>query len=204
MNNTFLSNLGWRFATKKFNPTKKVSEEDKGKILNALRMAPTSFGLQPFKVFVVENPEAREKIKAVAYNQTQATDASFLLVLAARGDVVNRAEEYVELASGGDAERKEKMQGIVASMRAMDGDLGKSVAWAAKQSYVALGFALAACAELGIDSCPMEGFNAAEVDKILDLPENLKTQAFLAVGYRAEEPSYPKVRFPEGDIFEKR
>jgi nitroreductase/dihydropteridine reductase len=95
------------------------------------------------------------------------------------------------------------MAGIVPSMKALEGTPDKAVAWAAKQTYIALGFALAACAELGIDSCPMEGFNPAEVDKILNLPENLKTQAFLAVGYRAEGPAQPKVRFPESDIFEK-
>lgn len=203
MNNTFLSNLEWRFSTKKFDATKKVSEEDKGKILNALRLAPTSFGLQPFKVFVIENPETREKIKIAAHGQPQVTDASFLLVFAAKADVVKRAEEYVELASGGNAELKEKMAGIVSSMKALEGTPDKAVAWSAKQSYIALGFALATCAELGIDSCPMEGFNPAEVDKILNLPENLKSQAFLAVGYRAEGPAHPKFRFPESDIFEK-
>lgn len=203
MNNTFLSNLEWRFATKKFDPNKKVSEEDKTKILNALRLAPTSFGLQPFKVFIVGNPEVREKIKAAAYGQAQVTDASFLLVFAARADAFKRAEEYVDMASGGNAEAKEKMGMITSSMKGLDGKPAESVAWSAKQTYIALGFALAACAELGIDSCPMEGFNPAEVDKILNFPENLKTQAFLAVGYRAEGPAHPKVRFPESDIFQK-
>lgn len=203
MNNTFLSNLEWRFATKKFDASKKVSEEDKNKILNALRLAPTSFGLQPFKIFIVENPEVREKIKEVAYGQPQVTDSSFFLVFTAKADLVKRAEEYIELASGGDEERKKAMGMITASMRGFEGKPVEAVAWSAKQSYIALGFALAACAELGIDSCPMEGFNADEVDKILNLPENLKVQAFLAVGYRAEGPAHPKVRFPETDIFQK-
>ncbi|MFZ2803717.1 MAG: NAD(P)H-dependent oxidoreductase [Patescibacteria group bacterium] len=203
---SFLSQLDWRFATKQFDPTKKVSDEDLAKILNAIRMAPTSFGLQPFHVFVITDPATREAIKPVAYNQPQVTDASQLLVFCARNDMDSWIDAFVNVmasANTENAEGLEKARGMMkASLASRTPE--QAMAWAAKQTYIAFGFGLAACAELGIDSCPMEGFDSAAVDKILGLPENMKSQSFLAIGYRKEGPSRPKVRFPESQLFTKK
>lgn len=199
---SFLSQLEWRFATKKFDPSKKLSDEILGKIVEAARMAPTSFGLQPFRVFVVTNPETRKEIAGVAWGQSQVTEASHLLVFAARIDVMNRVDEYIELLSSGDEAMKEKFAGMADTMRQFALGLGdNAMAWAAKQAYLALGFAMAAAAELEIDSCPMEGFAPAEVDRILGLPEQYRSVALLPIGYRALGPAYPKARFPKEDLF---
>ena len=181
---SFLEKLNWRYATKKFDVTKKVSEEDTNKILEAIRLAPTSYGIQPFHVTIVEAKDIREELKKSAHGQSQITDAPLLLVFSARTDLVKRIDEYLDVISGGDAKAK---------------------AWAAKQAYIALGFGMAAAAELGIDSCPMEGFDAVAFNKILQSPENLSVQSALAIGYRAgDDKIRPKVRFPKDDIFSKK
>ncbi len=200
---SFLSQLDWRFATKQFDATKKVSDGTLDRILGAVRMAPTSFGLQPFRVFVISDPEVRAKIGAAAWSQPQVTEASHLLVFTARTDVAARAAEYIELASGGDVAAKENLAGLTDMLQGFAAKLDEATAfaWASKQAYIALGFAMAAASELEVDSCPMEGFDPAAVDTILALPENFRSVVMLPVGYRAEGPAYPKVRFPDSDLF---
>ncbi len=203
---SFLSQLDWRFATKQFDPSKKLSEQDVEKILTAIRMAPTSFGLQPFHVFNVEDPALRQAIRAVAYDQAQVTEASHLLVFCARNDMEEWIEEYIKTASQGNEEvgkGLESLRGVLRGSILSRSPEGIMI-WAARQSYIALGFGLAACAELAVDSCPMEGFNNAEVDAILGLPAHMRSQAFLALGYRASDARYPRVRFPKEKIFTTR
>jgi nitroreductase len=203
----FLSQLDWRFATKSFDPEKKVSEENLSQILHALRMAPSSFGLQPYHIVLVNDPALRESIKGAAYGQAQITDASALLVFCARTNAETRPEAYVEHASGGNEEVKQAMQPLkdmmsgAVQMKTPE----QRTDWSARQAYLSLGFALAACAELGIDSCPMEGFDHAGVDQILDLPaQHLTSLAFLTIGYRKEEAARPKFRFPAEDLISRR
>jgi nitroreductase len=201
---TFLSGLQWRNATKAFDPQKKVSEDDLQKILEAIRYAPTSYGLQPFHVFVISDMSVRQKIAPVAWNQSQITEASHLLVFCSRSDVApDRIEDYIEEATGGDEKKKEALKGYADMMRGSF--QGKSSEqqkiWADRQTYIALGFGLAAAAELRIDSCPMEGFSPPEVDKVLALPEHLHSVAFMTIGYRRSDPDHPKVRFPEEELF---
>lgn len=199
---SFISKLDWRFATKKFDTTKSISDAHLSTILSAIQKAPTSYGLQPFHVEVVRNVEIKEKLKAVAYGQSQLTDAPVTLVFCARTDVVQRIDSMIDLMAPTE-ELKKNFEGYKAMMHgSIDSRTPEEVfAWVSKQAYIALGFALAACAELEIDSCPMEGFVNAEVDKVLGLPEHLKSVAFLTIGYRGEEPAYPKFRFPESDLF---
>lgn len=125
------------------------------------------------------------------------------MVFAARNDAENRIDQYVELASNGDPQAKEKLQGYADTMRKDLGNRSKEdlMDWAARQTYIALGFAMAACAELEIDSCPMEGFKAEEFDKILNLPEHMHTVVTLSLGKRKEESGRDKVRFPKEDLF---
>jgi len=203
---SFLTQLDWRFATKKFDTNKKVAGEDLGKILEAIRKAPTSFGIQPFHVFVVTDPEIRKEMRAVSWDQAQVTDASAILVFAARTDLSARIDAYGELASGGDPTMtlslKEHIDMMHASLDARTGE--EKASWAGRQTYIALGFGLAAAAELGIDSCPMEGFDGVAVDKILGVPPYMHSLAYLAIGYRKEGPVRPKVRFPIEDLFTKK
>lgn len=207
MTQTFLSQLNWRFATKAFDPAKKVSDGDLAKILEAIRLAPTSYGLQPFHVEVIADTELRSALLPVSYRQSQVMDSSFLLVFCARNDIASRIDAYVELASKGDADAKAKLEPM---KQMMNGDLStrtpeKVMEWAGRQTYLALGFGLAAAAELGIDACPMEGFNSTEVNKVLGLPAHMHAFAYMALGYRKDDPAAStKVRFPETELFEKR
>ena len=200
---SFIKNLEWRYATKKFDASKKVSEEDKNKILEAIRMAPTSFGTQPFHINIVESKEIREELKKNAWGQAQFTDAPILLVFSSRNDLMKRTDEYLDMASQNNSDVRAKMkpyEDMIKGAMTAKGDAGKF--WAAKQAYIALGFAMAACAELEIDSCPMEGFDANAFDKILGLPDNLHVEATLAIGYRVDDSDKkPKTRFSKEELF---
>ncbi len=200
---SFLSNLNWRFATKSFDPNKTVSDEKLEQIKEAIRMAPSSFGLQAFHVEIITDAEVKKTLREHSWNQPQVTDCSHLLVFSARTDLPERIEQLLELMSGGDAEKKEALHSYANMMRGFaEGKNNDWVGnWGAKQAYIALGFAMAACAEIQIDSCPMEGLDAQQYDEILKHPEHLKTVVILPIGYRAAEPDRPKVRFPESDLF---
>lgn len=200
---SLLDNLEWRNAEKSFDPTKKVSEEDLAKILHAIRMAPSSWGVQPYHVYVISDQATKLKLKEKGYNQQQYEDSSHILVFCGRNDLAARVDKYFTLATGGDAEKRKTMvdyenmmKGSLTSKSPDDG-----MNWAYRQAYLALGFGLAACAELKIDSCPMEGFDPAGFDQILNLPANMKSVATLSIGYRKDVPHTPKVRFPDEDLF---
>lgn len=206
MSQSFLTQLDWRFATKSFDPGKKVSDADLALILRAIRMAPTSAGLQPFHVFVITDPILRSKIKESSGGQAQVTDASHLLIFCVRSDVHERINAYIDAVDPDHALEDEKRALIESRMKKMMGTrTGKDLSeWAARQTYLAMGFALAACAELGIDSCPMEGFTTEEVDALLNLPPYLHSVAYVTLGYRAGDPVKAKVRFPEDELFTKK
>ncbi|NCN26243.1 NAD(P)H-dependent oxidoreductase [bacterium] len=203
---TFIGNLSWRYATKLFDDSKKLSEDQKEKLFSSIQDAPTSFGLQPFKVFVIEDSERKAAIQKAGWNQPQYSTCSTILAFVTSSDVSKRITDYIQLASGGNADVAEKLKGYESMMR---GFLeGKDEAWlhnwAGKQAYIALGFAMAACAELKIDSCPMEGFSPDELDKILQLPKNEKTAVLLTVGFRSsQEQPKGKVRFSKQSLFQK-
>lgn len=203
---TFLSRLEWRFATKRFATDRPVSADDLNQILKAVRLAPTSYGLQPFHVVVTHGQILRDRLKQCSFGQTQVAEASHLLVFCVRTDLLQRIDDYVELASGGDATRRRHLEQVREIMRSGLGAKSEPeiAAWAARQTYLALGFALAACAELGVDSCPIEGCSPKDVDATLGLPSHLKSVALLALGHRAEEPTRGKVRFAEEDLFSMR
>ena len=199
-----IDKLNWRYATKKYNPAKKVDEATLERILEAIRLAPTSSGLQPFEVLIVSNPALRAKIREVGWNQAQITDASHLLVFAAWDnitperinmmfDLTNEVRGFIN--EGWEAYRKQLL-GIVAAR----GDAANFDA-AARQAYIALGVAMVAAAFEGVDATPMEGFDPAAVDQILSLQErNLRSVVILPIGYREEEGDWlvnlKKVRRP--------
>ena len=200
----FLENLVWRNATKDFDPEKKIAKDDLQSILNSIRMAPTSFGLEPFHVCLIKNPGIRVKIRTISWDQPQITDASELLVFCSRSDVAeHRIDEWMNTMSGGNKQIREKMEGYENIMKGFFSGMSKESqkVWADRQTYIALGFALAASAEMRIDSCPIEGFDPKKVNEILDLPETLHSVVLLPLGYRRSDPKSPKVRFPNSDLF---
>ena len=190
---SFLANLENRRAVKHF----AEGEVNTTYIRKAIVAAPSSFGIQPYKVIAITNKETKQQLLPVSYNQPQVTECHTLFVFCARTDVEARAEEYLK-ATGAENIR-EMLMGFLSY-------LPDKTAWAARQTYIALGFALAAAAEQQVASCPMEGLNSAEVAKILNLPENLQPLAYLAVGEDAGEAGtpYPRFRFPDTDLLEDR
>lgn len=188
---SFVSNLSWRYATKKFDTTKKVSDDDLTQILEAIRLTPTSFGLQPYHFYIVSNQEIKDKIQAAGWNQPQIGTASHLIIFVARTDFMANNNEYFELMSGGNPDVRAKLKGFEDMLIGAVGSKNESdyLAWASKQVYIAHGFALAATAELQIDSCPMEGFDPTAVGEILGLPASQKALVMLPIGYRAEGES---------------
>lgn len=201
---SFLKNLEWRYATKMFDPAQKVSDADFATIKKAIRFTPTSFGLEPFHVVEVTDPKIRAAIREKAWDQGQVTDASHLFVFCARTDLIPRVDEYFKIASGNNLEVRAKMkeyeQMMTGAVSAKTG--ATALEWASRQAYIGLGFAMAACAELSIDSCPMEGFDPVGVKEILGLPAHITPVVMLPVGYRLPTDKVrAKVRFPESDLF---
>jgi len=197
----FLDRLNWRYATKKMDPSRPVPEETVEKIVEAVRLAPTSSGLQPFELFVIRNPEIRAKIQPAAWNQAQITDGSHLLVFAAWDTYTEaRIDEVIDLMAR-ERGMTDQLQAYYDSLKAnyVPREAEANYAHAARQAYIALGFAMAAAAELEVDCTPMEGFSPEAVDEILGLKaKGLRSVVLLPLGYRAEEGDWlapmPKVR----------
>ena len=203
-----ISKLNTRYATKAFDAAKKVSAADMDTLLEAIRLSASSYGLQPYKVIVVENPAIRQELRGLAWGQSQITDASALLVFAANTDVnADTVDQYISLISetrGIPAEALGDFGGMMkGSLQKMSAEQVET--WVSKQAYIALGYGLVSAAVLGIDTCPMEGFSAPDFDKVLGLEKlGLKSKVVLAVGYRSSEDQYQhmkKVRTKKEDFF---
>ena len=200
---TLAENLNWRYATKKMDPAKTVAEEKVAAIIEAIRMAPTSSGTQPFELLVVTNPEIRAQIREVAWDQAQITDGSHLLVFAAWDNYTEAridAVTQMNIAARGElptlSAYYEKLKGMY-----LPRDAEENYAHAARQAYIALGVALVAAAEQEVDSTPMEGFDPDAVDKIFGLRERgLRSVVLMPLGYRQPEGDWllpmKKVRKP--------
>ena len=185
-----LQKLQWRYATKKMNPELAVPQEKVDRILEAIRLAPTSSGLQPFEIIVVKNKAVREQIKAKAHGQAQITDGSHLLVFAAWD---NYTPERINLMYDlNDSERNTRSETadnyrkmLLTNYPARDPEV--NFQHAAKQTYIGLGIALTAAAFEGVDSTPMEGFDPKGVDEILGLNvRGLRSVVIMPLGYREE------------------
>ena len=186
-NMTLIEQLNWRYATKKMDPTKSVPQEKVDAILEAIRMAPTSSGTQPFEIIVVTNKEKLQRIQKAASDQTPITEGSHLLVFAAWDNYTDkRIDEVVDLMT---QERGELplintyYDNLKANYLPRDAEV--NYAHAARQAYIALGVALVAAAEQEVDSTPMEGFSPPHVDEILGLTKRgLRSVVLLPLGYR--------------------
>ena len=187
---TLTDYMGWRYATKKMNPSIPVPAERVEAIIQAVRMAPTSSGLQPFELFVITNNDLRSKIAEAAYGQTQITDGSHLLVFAAWDNyTAERIDEVFQMnvnARGDSPTLRGYYDFLKGSYLSRDPDI--NYAHAARQAYIAVGFALMAAAEQEVDSTPMEGFDPDAVDAILGLKERgLRSVVLMPLGYRDHE-----------------
>ncbi len=205
---TFLENQNWRYATKKFDATKKISAADLNTLKEAIRLSTSSYGLQPYKIFIVENPELRAKLVAASYGQAQVADASHLLVFA--NELNFGAAGIDQLANNISSTRGlplEAIQGYVDYMKGNITGLPEEVRniWTSKQTYLALGNLLNAAAELKIDVTPMEGFVPAQVNEILGLDKlGLNASLLAPIGYRHAEDDtqhYKKVRKSNDELF---
>jgi len=183
-----ISNLQWRYATKKMLPGKTVPEEKVARIVEAIRLAPSANGLQPYQVIVVSNKALLEKLKVAGNGQTQIADCSHLLVFAAWDNYTPTRINYffdlaIQVRGGGDEAWESYRQSLIKQFGMRDGKT--NFEHAARQAYLGLGVALAAAAEEKVDSTPMEGFDPNQVDEILNLPAlGLKSVALMPLGYR--------------------
>jgi len=198
--------LNWRYATKKFDATKKIDNETYETLEQAVRLAASSYGLQPWKFVVVTDPSVKNELVAASFNQPQPADCSHLVVIS-RVASLDEAylDHYVEVTAQErslTSEKKEAFKGMMAGFVKKTPQADKEV-WSAKQCYIALGFLLSAAAMLGVDACPMEGFNKDAYDKILDLPaKGCNSMVLCALGYRSADDHYAnlaKVRFPASE-----
>ena len=204
-----IQHLQWRYATKKYNGSQ-IDKDNLNTILESIRLTPTSLGMQPFKVLVIDNPELREKMLPIAHNQSQIKDASHLILFAANTQI---SEETVDTYMNNVATTRQMPVENLAGFKGMiNGFVGSKneaqiTEWASRQCYIALGVAMATAASLKVDTTPMEGYKANEMDELF----NLKAQGYasavlLAVGHRDEEndplAKLAKVRKSAETLFE--
>lgn len=198
----------WRYATKKFDATKKVSDNDLETLMEATRLSASSNGLQPYHIYVITDTELREKLKPVSWGQSQISDASHIFVFANAtnfGDEL--VDDYLTNVSKTRNIPAEGLKGYSDFMKSKLIDLPAETKnhWTARQAYIAFGNLMQAAAELKIDTCPIEGFESDKYNEILGLSEkNLNAAVVLAVGYRSEEDEtqyLAKVRKSNKELF---
>ena len=202
-----ISALNWRYATKSMSG-KTIPQDKVDVILDSIRLSASSAGFQPYQVLVIQNKDLLEKIKPIAFNQQQITQASHLLVFAAWDRVTEeRMDTMVKNIALIRGVSEDSLSGIRAyGDRFIAQTPEQNFQWAARQTYIALGTALITAATLEVDSTPMEGFNSAELDKLLGLEERgLKSVLLLPLGYRDPENDWllplKKVRMPKDFLF---
>jgi nitroreductase len=207
-NETLVQQLNWRYATQRFDPTRKIAEDDWRALEQALVLAPSSIGLQPWKFVVVTDAAVKVSLRAAAWRQPQPEECSHFVVLAVRKDLdaehVERHLDRIVEVRGVQKETLEKFRGM--TLRNLDKARaeGRLDTWQTHQVYIALGQFMAAAAMVGIDTCPMEGIDLKKYDEILGLEvTDYTTVVACAAGYRAADDKYAttkKVRFKAEDV----
>ncbi|MEI7688648.1 MAG: NAD(P)H-dependent oxidoreductase [Candidatus Nomurabacteria bacterium] len=203
-----IESLNWRYATKKFDSEKKINQKEFEDIIEALRLSPSSYGLQPWKFIIVNNKEMRNKIRVAAYDQPQITDASHIIIFANKKNIDDKlVDDYMQFVSREKDIDINNLQGFKGMINgSFSGKTNEELrAWATFQLYLSVGSLLTSCAVLEIDACPMEGFDKSKVDEILGLESlNLESKVIVTLGYRAiddKSASSKKIRFPKEDVF---
>ena len=199
--------MKWRYAVNKFDTTKKLSNEQINDLLEIMILAPSSYGLQPWKFIVVTNVELRAKLQQAGYNQAKISEASHMIIFAVEKNIDDKlVDAYIKSVSDTRgvpvealADYAGMIKGAIARMTPE-----QRVEWAARQAYIALGVVTTAAAVAGIDTAPMEGFDTKKFDEILGLDKRgLESKVATAVGYRASDDAnaqYKKVRFSKEDV----
>jgi nitroreductase len=214
MNNTAIApeqvieQLKWRYAVKKFDPSLKIPDRVWNVLEDSLVLAPSSFGLQPWKFIVVRNPEVRQNLVAHSWGQTQVAEASHLVVLAIKKDLndadVDRYVARMSEVQNVPVENLQKFAGVVKGFIKQPPYPLNLNEWSTRQVYLALGQYMTAAAMLGIDTCPMEGFVPTKYDEVLGLTDSEYTTVVVCpAGYRAADDKYassPKVRFAKENV----
>lgn len=201
-----LTKLNWRYATKRFDPSKKIPENTWTTLEQAVILTPSSYGLQPWKFVVVTSPSVKAQLRPNSWNQPQIEECSHLVVFMSKEQMTEQdVDRYVEQISKTRGVSKD----VMADYRTMMvGDVVKGprsqwvAEWAARQVYIALGNLMTSAAVLDVDACPLEGIDPVKYDEILKVP-GYKTRVALALGYRSAEDGYgklAKVRFPKEDV----
>lgn len=209
--NKLIEDLNWRYATKKFDPTKKITDEDFEIIKEALRLVPSSYGLQPLKYLLIEDSNLRKLLREKSFNQSQITDASHLLIICSESEITEEfIDNYIATIAQIRAVSVDSISGFGSYMKKeiLSMEKQKMTEWNAKQAYIALGHLLHTCASLRIDATPMEGFQKDAYDEILSLKkQGLQSVLVCPMGYRAEEDTnqfLKKVRRKQESLFEFR
>ena len=210
-----IDSLNWRYATTKFDTQRIISDSDIDKLKEIVKLAPSSWGMQFYKIIIITDNELKQKLLPAAYNQNQVADCSHLFVFCSlkkvfEDDINLMIDEFHSLRAKDDNYSKEGTDkyasGAKKSILGMEPK--KQSEWLKKQCYIALGQLMVGCADMRIDSCPMEGFKSDEVDEILDLQsQNLTSVVLLPSGYRSEDDKYQhktKVRKPNNLLFEDK
>jgi len=206
-----LQSLQWRYATKQFDPTRKLSAEQLQQLIDALILTPSSFGLQPWKFVIIEDQSLKEELMGHSWGQPQIAACSHLIVLCRRDGM---DEVYVDANLAVTAARREIDEESLTTYKEMImGFLGSRTPeqiaeWMSRQVYIALGNLMTTAATLEIDACPIEGFTPAEYDRVLDLEkEGLRSVLVCPVGYRSTDDKYAdgkKIRFTEQELIVRK
>ncbi len=211
-NEELLSQLKWRYAVKKFDPARKVSAEDWEALEDSLVLSPSSYGLQPWKFYVVTDEAVRKELTPFTWNQPQVEDCSHLVVIAAKKDAdkqdVKRYFERVTEVRGTPAETLKLLEERILGSQKMAIENGFINEWSARQCFIALGVLMSVTAVRGIDACPMEGFEPEGYDKVLGIDKDGYFSVVLcAVGYRDEAEDWlsklEKVRYPKEELIKR-
>ncbi len=207
-NEALLAQLNWRYATKSFDPARKISAADWAALEAALVLTPTSYGFQPYRFVVITGQATKESLVPFSWNQKQPAECSHLVVFAAK-QTVNEADVDHYMARTAEV-RGVAVESLGFFKNMLVGDIVSGarsaiqLEWATRQTYIALGNFMTAAALVGIDTCPMEGIDPAKYDELLALPEKGYTAVVAcAAGYRAAADKYavaPKVRFPADEL----
>jgi nitroreductase len=206
--NSVLQQLQWRYAVKKFDPSKKIPDDVWNVLEQSLVLTPSSFGLQPWKFFVVSNPEIRQALLPHSWGQAQVVDASHLVVFAIKKDLnaadVDRYLDRMAEVQQTPVENLQKFGSVVKGFMEKPPYPLDINEWSTRQVYIALGQFMTSAAVLGIDTCPMEGFVPNKYDEVLGLPaQGYKAVVVCPAGYRSDEDhsaQRPKVRFKTEDV----
>lgn len=202
--------LSWRYATKRFDPSKIIPQSTWHTLEESLRLAPSSFGLQPWKFIVVTDKKVREALRPHSWNQPQIVEASHLVVLAAKTQVGDRDVDsfinHISETRGVPTTALADYAGMMKGFLKMLNENGSCETWATHQVYLALGMLLSSASTLGVDACPLEGIDAGKYNGILKLPESgYSAKVACALGYRSAEDqsaSYKKVRYSREKVFQ--